>query len=229
VPRGAFVLLALLLAAPSRAQVSGSATLLSDYRFRGISLSDDRPALQLAVAYDHADGVYAGVMASSARPDADSGHDVQVLPYAGFARRLDNGLSWDAGVAYAAFVDASGYDYPEVHLGLASQHLSARLSYAHRYFGDDSDALYVELNGSRPVSDRVRLLGHAGWLHHDTTEQSFPGLQEQHFDWRAGLGIAVAGCDLQVAWVAGDGEEARYPDAPQVDHSALVVSLSRAW
>jgi len=229
VPRGAFVLLALLSVAPARAQVSGSATLVSDYRFRGISLSDDRPALQLAVAYDHANGLYAGAMTSSARPDADSGSDVQLLPYLGFARRLDNGIGWDVGIAYAAFIEASGYDYPEVHVGVNSDHLGVRLSFAHRYFGDDSDALYLELNGNRRVSDRVRLLAHVGWLHHDTTDESFPGLQRQHLDLRVGAGMDVAGCDLQIAWVWSDGEQARYPSSTEVDHSALIASLSRAW
>ena len=228
-PRGAFVLLALLLTAPSRAQVSGSATLVSDYRFRGISLSDNRPALQLALAYDGANGVYAGVLASSARPDPENGGDVHLLPYFGFARRFNERLSWDVGIAYAAFVDASGYDYPEIHAGLNSEHLGARISFARRYFGDDSDAVYLELNGSRPVSGRVRLLGHVGWLHHDTTEESFPGLQRQHLDLRAGVGIDVMNCDVQIAWVSGDGDEVRYPGAPDVDHSALVLTLARSW
>jgi uncharacterized protein (TIGR02001 family) len=219
----------MLLIAPARAQVSGSATLVSDYRFRGISLSDERPALQLAVAYDHASGLYAGAMASSARPDADSGSDVHLLPYLGFARRMDSGLGWDVGIAYAAFVEASGYDYPEVHVGVNSEHLGARLSFAHRYFGDDADAIYLELNADRPVSDRVRLLAHLGWLHHDTTDESFPGLQRQHLDLRVGVGIDVAGCDLQIAWVSSDGEQASYASSPEVDHSALIASLSRAW
>ncbi len=228
-PRGAIVWLALLLATESSAQVSGSAAFVSDYRYRGISLSDNRPAVQLAVAYDHAEGIYAGILASSARPDPENGNDVQLLPYLGFARRLDNGISWDIGVEYAAFLDASGYDYPEMHIGLASERFSARLHFAHRYFGGDSDAVYLELNGSHPVSDRVRLLGHVGWLHLDTTEQSFPGLQDQHFDLRVGVGVNVASCDLQIAWVQSDGEEARYFRAPEVDHSTLILSLSRSW
>lgn len=228
-PRGAIAWLALLLATPSSAQVSGSAAVVSDYRYRGISLSDNRPAVQLAVAYDHADGLYAGILASSARPDPETGDDVQLLPHLGYARRMDNGISWEIGAEYAAFLDASGYDYPELHIGVGSERVNARLFFAHRYFGEDSDAVYVELNGNHPLLDRVRLLGHVGWLHLDTTEQSFPGLQDQHVDLRVGIGIDVGRCDLQVAWVSTDGDEARYLLSPQVDHSTLVVSLSRAW
>ena len=36
----------LILADAAWAQLSGSVTLTSDYRFRGISLSDEKPALQ---------------------------------------------------------------------------------------------------------------------------------------------------------------------------------------
>jgi len=185
--------------------------------------------VQLAVAYDHASGFYAGILASSARPDPESGNDVQLLPHLGFARRLDNGISWDIGVEYAAFLEASGYDYPELHVGLGSERVNARLYFARHYFGDDSDAVYLELNGNHPLSDRVRLLGHVGWLHLDTTERSFPGLQDQHVDLRVGIGFTIARCDLQVAWVSSDGEEARYLHSPDVDHSTLVLSLSRSW
>jgi hypothetical protein len=50
------VLWALLSCTSACAQVSGSATLLSDYRFRGVSLSDGQPAVQLGVAWERDDG-----------------------------------------------------------------------------------------------------------------------------------------------------------------------------
>ncbi|MGO4222883.1 TorF family putative porin [Lysobacter sp. TAF61] len=228
-PHGTIALLAIAFASEAGAQVSGSGAVVSDYRFRGVSLSDDRPAAQLGVAWDGADGFFLGALASSARPDPDSGNDVQLLPYLGIARRFGNGTGWELGVEYAAFLDATGYDYPEVHVGLNWERVSVRLYYAHRYFGDDSDALYLEVNGTYPLTDRVRLTGHAGWLDHDTTAESFPGLQRQHLDLRAGVGAGIAGCDLQIAWVAGDGDEARYYPSTEVDHSALVLSLSRSW
>jgi len=62
-----------------------------------------------------------------------------------------------------------------------------------------------------------------------TTGESFAGLQRQHLDLRAGVGIHVVNCDLQIAWVSSDGDEVRYPGAPDVDHSALVLTLSRSW
>ena len=55
----------LAVAQAARAQSSASATLESDYWFRGVSLSDGHPAAQAAYGYDAAAGGYLGAFASS--------------------------------------------------------------------------------------------------------------------------------------------------------------------
>ena len=57
----------LLCAGACRAQVAGSVGVVSDYRYRGMSLSDGRPAVQLSIDRDFAAGTYAGLMLSSVR------------------------------------------------------------------------------------------------------------------------------------------------------------------
>ena len=110
--RTVVVVAALLCMAQARAQVAGSATLVSDYRFRGVSLSDDQPSAQLSIDYDQpASGWYAGGMMSTVR--FDSRNAVQLLGYAGHARRLSADWSWDAGVRYARFTGAEPYAYAE--------------------------------------------------------------------------------------------------------------------
>jgi len=83
------------------AQVSGSASLLSDYRYRGVSLSRNRPAAQLAVAYDDASGWYGGAFASTVQLVYPATRELQVVSFAGYARRLPSGLSWEAGADYS--------------------------------------------------------------------------------------------------------------------------------
>ena len=56
-----------LVASPAAAQVGVSASLLTDYLYRGVSLSDGRPAASLTLSYDHPSGAYGGLTASSAR------------------------------------------------------------------------------------------------------------------------------------------------------------------
>ena len=139
--RGAVALWGLLFAVGVCAQVSGSLTLVSDYRYRGVSLSDEQPATQASVAYDHSSGWYAGVFGSTVDLASQSRRDLQLLSYVGYARRAHPGLSWEVGAGYSAFAGAGGYDYPEVYWGVASDHVSGRIYYAQNYFGQGPGAL----------------------------------------------------------------------------------------
>ncbi len=61
--------LALSLARPAHAQFSGAVSLQSDYRYRGISLTERQPVVSLDLAYDHASGAYAGASAIGVNED----------------------------------------------------------------------------------------------------------------------------------------------------------------
>src|SRR5664279_3555744 len=61
----ALALGSILFAASAEAQFTANASVVSDYRFRGVSLSDQKPAVQASVNWDDADGWYAGAFAST--------------------------------------------------------------------------------------------------------------------------------------------------------------------
>jgi uncharacterized protein (TIGR02001 family) len=91
--------------APTSAfDVSGTATLTSDYVFRGVSLSDNDPAVQGSLEVQHVSGVYAGVWGSSIARYA--GTHVETDVYGGW-RGAAGGLDLDLG--------AVGYVYPGGH------------------------------------------------------------------------------------------------------------------
>ena len=52
-------------APPSDVTINGSATVVSDYRFRGISQTDKNPAVQGSITVSHSSGFYASVWGSS--------------------------------------------------------------------------------------------------------------------------------------------------------------------
>ena len=97
----------LLVATAARAQASASVALVSDDRYRGVSLSDGRPVLQFGAGYDADDGGYAGGFLSGARLDGRDAARWQL--YAGRARRFGDGASWDVGAQYTGFPGAPGY------------------------------------------------------------------------------------------------------------------------
>jgi uncharacterized protein (TIGR02001 family) len=206
----------------AQAYVSGSVSIVSDYRWRGYSMSDDRPAAQATLAYDHPSGAYAGLFVSTVRLGAEREAGVQGLGYAGYSGRLTGGLSWDAGVAYSAFSRPSSYDYAEYHAGLAHIDWSARLSYAPRYFGRSYSASYAELNLT-PWSDRALApLLHVGLLHSPDLE--YLGL-ERIWDARIGLAYSVGLTTVQLSW--STASSARTITGGYVDRSAWVLRLTR--
>lgn len=151
-------------APPAAFDLSGSIVALSDYRFRGISRSDEDPALQGNLTLSHASGLYTGVTATTLRtgggPDFGDG---EFDLYAGWRGALGRGFDLDAGLTYYAFAGASGHaDLAEPYasigylIGPAQFAAGARYAPSQRGTGDE-DRLYlfgqasVDLPG-RPIA-----------------------------------------------------------------------------
>ena len=218
-----------LVAANVSAQVSGSLTLVSDYRFRGVSLSHNRPAAQLGAVYDDARGWYAGAFASTVQFADPSSRELQTTAFGGYVWRFGAGLSSEVGADYSAFTGPGGYSYPEVYWGIAYENLSGRLYYAPRYFVHDSDAIYGEVNGAQPLLDRVRLLAHAGVLR-NSSENVYTGRAVHHvFDARVGVGVDFDQFSVQLNWVGTSSANAVYPVTGTRGRNAVVLSLFRSF
>lgn len=192
--------LACALAAPAAiAQLSGSFAVLSDYRFRGRSLSDNHATAQLTLNYDRDDGWYAGVMAAHATI-ADGG-SAQLVAYGGFAQRLPGGKGWEAGVSQTVFTRAGGANYAEAYLGVSGEQASARLYFSPRYFGSASRTVYAEANGFLRLGETLRLVGHAGLLRALGGDDSMGLRSGQRYDFRFGLAGRLGDIDWQLARV----------------------------
>jgi uncharacterized protein (TIGR02001 family) len=225
---GAVVLWFLFVSADVFAQVSGSASLLSDYRFRGVSLSRNRPAAQLAVAYDDASGWYGGAFASTVQLFYPT-RELQVVSFVGYARRLPSGLSWEAGADYSVVTGPQSYSYPEVYLGIATENVSARLYYAPRYFGQDSNVIYGEINASQQLLDRVRLLAHGGVLRNSGEGAYGPRPDRHILDASVGVALDFDPFSVQLSWVGINSVNTPYPaTAPRTKNGAVLI-LSRSF
>lgn len=193
----ATLMLTALTAAHAQTTFSGSAGVLSDYRYRGLSLSDGNAAYQLTLNVDHASGWYGGLFATTATVADREG--AQLIAYAGYAQRLRNGASWEAGCTRSSYTSWHFGDYNECYAGLAIERSSARLSYAPRYLGYDNRTLYAELNSYYPLHDNINLTGHAGLLR-TLSGIAWPGVPErQRYDLRAGISIRLGDWNAQLA------------------------------
>ncbi len=87
--------------------LSFNAGVVSDYRYRGISQSRLKPAVQAGVDYAHKSGFYLGAWASTIRWIEDSGArdgNLELDLYGGFKGELAKDLTYDLGVLRYEYV-----------------------------------------------------------------------------------------------------------------------------
>jgi len=217
---------AALLASGAAAQVSGSVSVLSDYRFRGVSFSAGDPAVQVDANYDAANGGYAGALASNVKFDTYPGLNRQVLAYGGYARRIGPEFGVDAGASYAAFAAGGDFDYLEVHAGVTARAINVLIAFAPRYFGQGS-ATYVELNGGAELCPSLRLFGHVGVLY--ARPEAARRNSSMHADGRLGLRFERQGFSAQLSRVAVSRVSDIYPGGATGDRSAWVLQATQSF
>ncbi len=223
-----FILWPLCHGSPAQAQLGLSASLDSDYRFRGLSLSDERPTLSVNLSYDDASGAYAGASAIG----VDTAHSgVQFLgsvTYLGYARRGHGGLAWDVGLSNTNVTEYRrykySYDYTEAYAGIIGDHLAAHVYYSPNYRGDDYSTLYADLDGAVRPAPQWRLFGHVGVL---TPLSGRPDAVDRHerYDFRAGVATQFKHLDLHLAWTVATPAPA-YPPEPDGGRGAVVVGAT---
>ena len=223
---GAFALWFLFVSTQTFAQVSGSASLLSDYRYRGVSLSDNRPAAQLALAYDDASGWYGGALASTVQIGSPTRRELQAVAFGGYASRMPSGLSFEAGADYSAFTGDQSYNYGELYAGIASDKVSTRLYYTPRYFGQ-SGAIYGEVNASQELFDRVRLVAHGGVLRNSSQYSYGRPVDRYVFDASVGVVFEFDPFSAQLSWVGISSLYTPYPTIASGSKNGAVLKL--AW
>ena len=202
---------------------------VSDYRYRGITLSDKKPALQGGLNYDGAGGWYAGAFGSTVRLAPPVGIGVQGIVFGGFAHHLPSGVALEAGGDYSLFSSTTNDNYGEIFLGAATDRLNARIYYSPHYFGQGSDAVYGELNASQPLFGAFRLVAHVGLLRarYETGYGSPP--EKNVVDGRVGVGADFASFHVELAWVGVSDAYAAYRITGSGTPNTVVLTASFAF
>ena len=108
------------------AQVTGNLGLTSDYRFRGVSQTQNAPAVQGGIDYAHKSGFYVGNWNSSVSSQVyTNGAGVEGDLYAGYKKEIFKGISIDIGSynyfyprATTSAKTGSNFDTYEGYVGL---------------------------------------------------------------------------------------------------------------
>ena len=101
--------------------ISANFTLVSEYRFRGVNLTNGDPALQGRLDLVHSSGFYAGAWASNLDETTVGYGAIELDLYAGWSGPVADGLTVDIGFIAYTYPDAGAgeFDYYEVYGSLA--------------------------------------------------------------------------------------------------------------
>jgi len=153
-------------APPSDITVTGAATIASQYRFRGVAQSDNKPVVQGTITIAHKSGFYVSTWASSASagnsPVNIGGTEIDV--YGGYTHGIGTtGLTIDAGLYGYIYPGATTGNYWEVYGSLAkavgpvTAKVGANFAPAQRVFNYNFTSthrgnlyVYGELSGAIP-------------------------------------------------------------------------------
>lgn len=146
--------------APGAWEIDGYVSGLTDYRFRGISLSDKDPALQAEISVSHESGFYGVAWASNTALDS-SADELEIDLTLGYAADVGN-LSVDVGAVYYAYPGNGSINYVELFGSLGTTIGPATLTVGAAYAPSQDnigsqDNIYVFVSGdvalgSSPVS-----------------------------------------------------------------------------
>lgn len=226
--------------AAAASSLSWNAAVVSDYRYRGISQTRLRPALQGGVdAVDGASGWYAGAWASTIAWTADaggSGH-VELDLYGGKRGTVTAELVYDLGLL--------GYVYPSNGLGAVAGFANANtleaygqlsygsgsLKYSHSLsnlfgFVDSHGSGYLDLSVNPAIGAGLQLnlhLGHQRVANNGAASYS---------DWKLGLTRDFGFVSAALAALGTDAGKAAYASPANgkfLGKTALQLTLSRTF
>jgi uncharacterized protein (TIGR02001 family) len=208
----------------------GSASLSSDYVFRGISNTDEQPQVQVDLNWSHSSGFYTGVWGSNT-DFGGAGNSMELDPYIGFASSVgDTGLSYDVGYWYYTYPGSSldpDPDYGEAYaIGTYSQgpfYVSPSVWYADEYFGADYDGLAYDVTVGWEFPWGIEASARIG---EQTFSSAADNLDYTYYD--IGASKSVAGFDLGLRWHDTDDGAALAGD-PDLADSRVVFSVSRSF
>lgn len=206
-------------AAPALAQddtkeftLTGSAALVSDYRFRGISQSGKHIAAQASATLTHSSGFYGSFWASSIDDYVAAGADTELDLIGGYSKTI-SGFTLDGGVLYYVYpsaqknVNTDFFElYGSVKAPVGPATLKAGFAYAPKQkalslTGPKLDNLY--LYGEAAVAVPHTPFGVSAHLGY-SKDQSLLTAGKKYFDWNLGATYTWRAATFGVSYVDTD-------------------------
>ena len=233
------ILLALMMVAGisvAQAEVTGNLGLITDYRFRGVSQTQNAPAVQGGIEYNHVSGLYIGNWNSSVSSQVyTGGAGIESDVYAGFRKQIFGNFTLDVGSMNYFFPRAGtngSFDTNEVYVGVGYKDLvTAKYSHAlSDYFGtaNSKNSYYVQADAAIPVVGKLSVVAHIG-----RTEIS-NNTSLSYTDYNAGIAYDLKGWNLAAKYYINDSKTSTFMTANTINgqklyKDALVFSVAKSF
>jgi uncharacterized protein (TIGR02001 family) len=213
-------------------EITFNASVVSDYRYRGISQTRLKPALQGGADYTHTPtGLYVGTWLSTIRWIKDAGGDSNIEwdIYGGKKGEIMPGISYDVGVLR--------YQYPSNELAPSANttELYGQVGYGPAYvkyshsvtnlfgFPDSKNSGYLDVGANIEVGSGLILNLHAG-------RQRVKNVSEASYtDWKVGVTKDFGFLTAAIAAVGTNTETYRAPNGKDLGRNGLVVSVAKTF
>jgi len=201
----------LLAAQPARAEedkplsFSGEATFVTDYRFRGISLSNRDPAVQAGIEMETRPGFYVGLWGSSIAEF--NGATAEIDLYGGW-RGSFGPISTDIGIIGYLYPGGSGTDYYELYGSVSGTVGPAELTVGLNVAPDQGNLArsnrYLYFGASVGIPDTpVTLNGNLGFERGGLVPDE-TGRTSKKTDWLIGADFVFEPVTIGIAYIGND-------------------------
>lgn len=215
---------------------SSTVTAVSDYDFRGVSLSATDPALQASLDFASESGFYAGAWVSNIDYGSTIDGDIELDLYAGWAGEFKEGVGWDAGLVWYTYPDSSSSltksrieAYPEAYFSISSGPFKVKQWYTNNYGGTDQDALYTDVALTFEMDSGFSVNLHTGYNYGEYFKRNV----KAYYDFSAGVGYTVSHFNLGLKYTTtgldGGPFEISHDEFTNTGRVVLSVATTFPW
>ena len=202
-------------APPPALTVTGGATIVSDYRFRGVSQTDKKVAVQGTATVTHSSGFYASFWGSSIDDYVANGSDQELDLIAGYSHTFASGVKLDGGLLYYYYPGGgnANTDFFEPYADVSATYgpvtgkITANYAWKQKALTlglpgrnkEDNFYLAGDLSAGIPNTP-ISLTGHVG----HTFGQSYISVGNGYTDWNLGAAVTWNHITAGISYVDAD-------------------------
>lgn len=158
---GAIALLVLSLPICSYAGLYGNLSLMSNYIWRGVSQTNNGPAVEGDLGFEHK-GFYVGMTGENVDYGPEDPAYLELAPYVGFEHEFESHIKFDLSCLYYVYPHTT-YDYSELSGSVGYRIFSLGLQYAMDYFNEKLSDLYPYVAVKFELPKGFEVGGHVGY------------------------------------------------------------------